>query len=83
MHLDGTARLQTIGGSSPGAGRILAEYEQLSGVPVLCNTSANRNGHGFFPDVATAAQEGRMRYVWSNGLLYVNPDSAVRNRVEP
>jgi carbamoyltransferase len=74
LHLDGTARLQTIdsAAASP-AGRILACYEQLSGIPVLCNTSANFNGRGFFPDVASAAQWGRTRYIWCDGQLYTAP----------
>jgi len=71
VHLDGTARLQTVGASAhTPAHAILSEYERLSGIPVLCNTSANLNGHGFFPDVATAMSWGRTRYVWSEGTLY-------------
>ncbi|MGJ5833732.1 carbamoyltransferase N-terminal domain-containing protein [Streptomyces ossamyceticus] len=74
VHLDGTARLQTIDVRANSAtGRILEAYEQISGIPVLCNTSANLNGHGFFPDVATAARWGRTRYIWSEGRLYTNP----------
>jgi carbamoyltransferase len=71
LHLDGTARLQTIDPSviSP-VSRILGFYEQLSGIPVLCNTSANFQGRGFFPDVASAARWGGARYIWSEGLLY-------------
>jgi carbamoyltransferase len=74
LHLDGSARLQTIDPASNSAtGRILAAYERLSGIPVLCNTSANFNGRGFFPDVASAARWGGTRYIWSDGSLYVNP----------
>ncbi|WP_062215835.1 carbamoyltransferase N-terminal domain-containing protein [Streptomyces sp. NBRC 109706] len=74
VHLDGTARLQTIDADSGSAtATVLAEYARLSGVPVLCNTSANLNGRGFFPDVASAARWGRTRYVWSDGTLYTNP----------
>ncbi|MGA8116349.1 MAG: carbamoyltransferase N-terminal domain-containing protein [Actinocatenispora sp.] len=73
VHLDGTARLQTITADSPGAGRILDEYHRLSGIPLLCNTSANLNGRGFFPDVVSAARHGRTRYIWSDGRLYTNP----------
>jgi carbamoyltransferase len=71
LHLDGTARLQTIDPSagSPAA-RILEAYAELSGIPVLCNTSANLNGSGFFPDVASAARWGGTRYIWSDGRLY-------------
>jgi carbamoyltransferase len=74
LHLDGTARLQTIDplAGSP-TGRILESYEQLSGIPVLCNTSANLNGCGFFPDVASAARWGGTRYIWSDGQLYTSP----------
>ena len=74
LHLDGTARLQTVDASASSAtGRIISHYEQISGIPVLCNTSANLNGRGFFPDVASAARWGGTRYVWSDGTLYVNP----------
>ncbi|KOU21882.1 hypothetical protein ADK52_22605 [Streptomyces sp. WM6372] len=71
MHLDATARLQTVDDtSSSRVTRILREYHALSGIPLLCNTSANRNGSGFFPDVASAALWGRTAYIWSDGTLY-------------
>ncbi|MEV7996308.1 carbamoyltransferase N-terminal domain-containing protein [Streptomyces sp. NPDC086077] len=77
VHLDGTARLQTISTDAGSAAhKILTEYEKLSGIPVLCNTSANLNGSGFFPDVASASRWGRTKYIWSDGLLYVNPVQA-------
>lgn len=71
VHLDGTARLQTIDPSCRSAtARILAAYEEVSGLPVLCNTSANFEGRGFFPDVASAARWGGTRHIWSEGVLY-------------
>ena len=74
VHLDGTARLQTLGPDDDGELRtLLVEYERWSGVPVLCNTSANRPGHGFFSSTAEAcawAREVGVRWVWANGLLY-------------
>ncbi|MYW90737.1 hypothetical protein G3I59_08960 [Amycolatopsis rubida] len=74
VHLDGTARLQTLDARSGlAAARVLAAYAEISGVPVLCNTSANFEGRGFFPDVASAARWGKTRYIWSDGLLYTNP----------
>jgi carbamoyltransferase len=77
LHLDGTARLQTVDPSAnTPAGRILAFYEKLSGIPVLCNTSANFNGRGFFPDVASAARWGGTRYIWSDQLLYTATSAA-------
>lgn len=77
VHLDGTARLQTLDeGSGCAAARILAAYERVSGIPVLCNTSANLNGKGFFPDVSSAAAWGGTRRIWSEGLLYTNERAA-------
>jgi carbamoyltransferase len=71
VHLDGTARLQTVDESSNSSvARILAAYSELSGVPVLCNTSANFEGCGFFPDVTSAARWGRTPFIWSEGELY-------------
>lgn len=73
LHVDGTARLQTIDESANRAtARILAGYEAISGVPVLCNTSANFEGRGFFPDVASAARWGGTRYIWSEGYLFTD-----------
>ncbi|MEY9104515.1 carbamoyltransferase [Bradyrhizobium yuanmingense] len=70
VHLDGSARLQTVSRSSQHkVTELLVEYEKLTGIPLLCNTSANHPGRGFFPDVASACQWGRVEYVWSNGLL--------------
>lgn len=71
IHLDGTARLQTIAPQqNPVLARVLAEYDKLSGVPVLCNTSANHKGCGFFPDVYSAAGWGRVDAIWSGSRLY-------------
>ncbi|MFC9756878.1 carbamoyltransferase N-terminal domain-containing protein [Streptomyces sp. NPDC056921] len=71
VHLDGTARLQTVGeDDDPLLAQLLMVYHQLSGVPVLCNTSANLNGHGFFSDVASAMAWGQVDRIWSEGTLY-------------
>jgi len=76
VHLDGTARLQTIDLAADSVtARILAAYVEISGIPVLCNTSANFNSRGFFPDVASAAKWGGTRYIWSAGALYINPQA--------
>ncbi|MEU0951648.1 carbamoyltransferase N-terminal domain-containing protein [Streptomyces niveus] len=73
VHLDGTARLQTIASTQDtDTARILTAYAEISGVPVLCNTSANLEGRGFFPDVESAARWGGTRYIWSEGTLYTN-----------
>ncbi|MEU9291347.1 carbamoyltransferase N-terminal domain-containing protein [Streptomyces sp. NPDC048275] len=79
VHLDGTARLQTAGrGDDDLLFTVLSAYHRLSGVPVLCNTSANLNGHGFFPDVASAARWGRVSRIWSDGTLYRRTDGRTK-----
>jgi carbamoyltransferase len=71
MHLDGTARLQTVSrADDPFLEDVLREYHRLSGIPVLCNTSANHNGTGFFPDVASAIDWNEVDAVYSEGKLY-------------
>ena len=71
VHIDGTARLQTVAkGDNPVIYELLEEYEKLSRVPVLCNTSANLWGKGFFADVRSAANWGKVNYIWSEGKLY-------------
>jgi carbamoyltransferase len=71
VHRDGTARLQTVADEEPGhLGRLLRAYARLSGIPVLCNTSANFNGCSFFPDAGSAMRWGRVRFVWSDTRLY-------------
>lgn len=78
-HLDGTARLQTVTpGSAPHVAAVLEAYERLSGVPVLCNTSANHLGKGFFPDVASAAAWGEVDRIWSEGELHTAPGVAAK-----
>ncbi len=70
VHLDGTARLQTVGPEEPTLTRLLGAYKQASGIPVLCNTSANFRGRGFFPDADSAMEWGRIGAVWSEGTLF-------------
>lgn len=71
VHLDGSARLQTVSSNDdPVLATVLLEYHKWSGVPVLCNTSANFHGCGFFPDVASAMAWGQVDLVWSEGTLF-------------
>ncbi|MFI5671061.1 carbamoyltransferase C-terminal domain-containing protein [Streptomyces sp. NPDC051704] len=77
VHLDGTARLQTVDSDAgTPVSKVLTAYERLTGIPVLCNTSANMNGRGFFPDVATAAEWGRLNHIWCDGTLCTKADRA-------
>jgi carbamoyltransferase len=70
-HLDGTARLQTVSErQNPAIHALLRCYSEYSQLPVLCNTSANDHGCGFFPDVQSVAEWGAVNYIWSNDRLY-------------
>jgi len=78
MHLDGTARLQTVAPhENPTAAELLIQYEKLSGIPLLCNTSANHKGCGFFPDVLSAAKWDRVNYIWCDNTLYEKEEKSV------
>ncbi|MEO3792257.1 carbamoyltransferase N-terminal domain-containing protein [Nonomuraea sp. B10E15] len=83
LHVDGTARLQTVTAArQPVLARVLQAYERLSGIPVLCNTSANFNGSGFFPDLASAMRWNGTRHIWSEGVLHTRRCGAP-SRAEP
>lgn len=70
-HLDGSARLQTVNEQqNPVIFELLTAYKDLSGISMLCNTSANLKGTGFFPDVESAMKWGEIDHIWSDGMLY-------------
>ncbi|WP_337833025.1 carbamoyltransferase C-terminal domain-containing protein [Pseudonocardia sp. TMWB2A] len=70
-HVDNTARLQTIHHTDePTVHQLLTTYYQISGIPLLCNTSANHKGRGFFPDAHSAMEWGQIPRVWTNNTLY-------------
>ncbi|WP_024510039.1 nodulation protein NodU [Bradyrhizobium sp. ARR65] len=84
VHLDGSARLQTISRTSPHkVAELLVEYEKLTGIPLLCNTSANHHGRGFFPNAAAACEWGRVEHVWCDGLLWTKTVPTQLARSEP
>ncbi|MGV7219517.1 nodulation protein NodU [Bradyrhizobium sp. UFLA05-112] len=75
VHLDGSARLQTIPRDSEHkVAELLVEYERLTSIPLLCNTSANHHGRGFFPNAAAACRWGRVQHIWCDGLLWTRKD---------
>ncbi|MFS8184754.1 carbamoyltransferase N-terminal domain-containing protein [Pseudovibrio denitrificans] len=70
-HEDFTARVQTVSESSNIIlFKLLQTYHALSGIPVLCNTSANETGRGFFASVSDAMRWGKTNFIWSEGTLY-------------
>jgi len=45
VHVDGSARLQTVNSNAnPIYHRLIVEFERLTGIPILLNTSYNRKG---------------------------------------
>lgn len=71
MHIDGSARLQTISQTDNELMySILKEYKRQTGISVLCNTSANGKGTGFFPDVFSAQKWGKCNYILSDSMIY-------------
>lgn len=55
MHLDGTARIQTLSAADePFLARALSAFHTASGVPVICNTSLNDRGEPIANDAGEA-----------------------------
>lgn len=75
IHLDNTARLQTVSeNDNPVFYELLSKYYKLSGMPMLCNTSANYNGSGFFPDALSATEWNQVNYVFADNYIYEKVD---------
>lgn len=74
IHLDGSARLQTISPSdNPILYAILKEFKDLSGVGVLGNTSANEKGCGFFSSIFDCQKwcnEVGVKYIYDGNFLF-------------
>ncbi|MCW3982467.1 MAG: carbamoyltransferase [Candidatus Bathyarchaeota archaeon] len=76
-HVDGTARLQTVHReTNPRFHRLLKEFEKLSGVPVLLNTSFNVMGEPIVESPLDA-----IRCFFTTGLDYLVLGNYVINKV--
>lgn len=66
MHLDQTARVQTIGnGDNDTLYSILDHFNEMTGVPILCNTSLNDKGEPIIDTILEAfnfALRKRLRF---------------------
>jgi carbamoyltransferase len=57
VHVDGTARIQTVDPErEPLVARMLADFEQRTGLPVVVNTSLNTAGRPMVDDVRDALE---------------------------
>ncbi|HEV7824568.1 MAG TPA: carbamoyltransferase C-terminal domain-containing protein [Mycobacteriales bacterium] len=56
VHVDGTARIQTVEDSSAPLGEMLREFEARTGVPVVVNTSLNTAGRPMVDDPRDALE---------------------------
>ncbi|MFE2361091.1 carbamoyltransferase C-terminal domain-containing protein [Streptomyces virginiae] len=56
VHHDGTARVQSVTAGHTGLGRLLEEFRQQTGLPMLLNTSFNLKGTPILRTAAQAAQ---------------------------
>ena len=76
VHVDGTSRMQTVSNDTcPIMTQVLNAYYAESGVPVLCNTSANRNGKGFFDSMHSAmewAEHNHVYQIWDGSTLFIH-----------
>lgn len=76
-HFDGTARVQTVNAEqNKPLYDLLQAFKMLTGFGVLCNTSLNRNGMGFFgrsSDLFVFAQEKNIDVVVINSRVFLSP----------
>ena len=56
VHVDGTARVQTVDDSEPLVERMLAAFERRTGLPVVVNTSLNTAGRPMVDDPRDALE---------------------------
>lgn len=69
VHADGSGRLQTVDGdSSPRYAALIREFERLTGVPIVLNTSFNLNGE---PVVCAPEDAIRTFYTCALDVLYL------------
>lgn len=54
IHVDNSARVQTVGDLNPQFKRLIEQFEGISGYPILLNTSFNVKGQPIVNDVADA-----------------------------
>lgn len=64
MHTDGTARIQTVTrDENPQYYRLIAEFEKLTGVPMVLNTSFNVRG-----EPMVCSPQDALKCFWTTGL---------------
>jgi carbamoyltransferase len=69
VHADGTGRVQTVHeGDNPRYRRVIEEFERLTGVPIILNTSFNLNGE---PMVDSPEDAIRTFFVCGLDVLYL------------
>jgi carbamoyltransferase len=54
IHVDNSARVQTVGDLNPQFKKLIEQFENISGYPILLNTSFNVKGQPIVNDVADA-----------------------------
>ncbi|MFC4852052.1 carbamoyltransferase C-terminal domain-containing protein [Actinophytocola glycyrrhizae] len=78
LHLDGTARVQTVtAADNPAVYRLLCAVADLGAVPVLINTSLNGPGEPILEsgdDVLRFVRETAVDYLLSDAHLFAPPD---------
>ncbi len=68
-HVDGTARIQTVGaGTNPRFHRLISEFDRLTGVPMVINTSFNVKGQ---PIVNTPRDAASTFYMTGMDYLFL------------
>jgi putative uncharacterized protein nol len=74
IHMDNTARVQTIGKENDLLYKVLRQFYKETGVPILCNTSLNDKGEPIINTINQAinfALRKNIRIIYFNGKRYL------------
>jgi carbamoyltransferase len=84
VHVDGTARVQTVGDEDdPFLLELLRAFEELTRVPVLLNTSFNRRGEPIVEtpeDALDAFLSMGLDGLYMDGVFFVHPNASATER---
>lgn len=86
VHVDGSARIQTVDKSSnPLFWELISCFEEITGIPVVLNTSFNRHG---IPTISSPRQaiehllEGAMDYLAIGGFIVSFEDNRIAKQIK-
>ena len=91
VHEDGTARVQSVNDDNPFFKKILEEYNSISGIPILINTSFNIGGEAIVNSIQDAIESFKQMdidyliiddYVLTKADKFISPKLSTKKFIE-